>query len=125
MVPKGAPPKGAPDATCPITGRALRQDSLTGRLQPATPYQSEDNPSGLNDRIKAKGYNPDAYMAFDGAIPELAYLLVDGQRVAKIEPARDRGKFGGWQIVPLAGVQNIGILSIWEMPEQYDLEWCV
>ena len=111
---------------CPVTGRPVRSETLNGRWQPVEPYSSGENPEGLNARIRAAGYNPDAYMAFDGAVPVLAYLVVNGERVASIEPARDRGRFGGWQVVPAEGQgQKTFLGRRWDMPDAYDIEWVV
>ena len=101
----------------------MTQSMLNGYLQPEEAYSSYENPDGLNERIRAAGYNPDAFMMQDGAIPVLAYIIVDGERVAKIEPSRNRGRFGGWQIVPIAGMEKIGILTRWEMPAKYTIKW--
>lgn len=125
MIPKGTPPTTNAAPLCPITGRRLRQSILNARLQPAEPYESKDNPAGLNERIRAAGYNPEAYMLQDGAIEVLAYIVAGGERVATIEPSRNRGRFGGWQIVPMAGVEEVGIISKWEMPAEYELKFLV
>ena len=111
---------------CPVTGRKLRHEMLNGRWQPVERYNSSANPAGLNDRIRAAGYNPDAFMAFDGAVPVLAYLIVNGERVASIEPSRDRGRFGGCQVVPAEGQgEKMFMGRRWDMPDAYDIEWVI
>lgn len=127
MVPKGSAPTFESKVTCPITGKAMVRNLLNGRFQPETPYRADENPEGLNARIEAAGYDPNAYMEFERAVPRLAYIVSAGERVAEITPARDRGKFGGWQIVPLSGTTPTfgGIGERWEMPAEYSIEWCI
>jgi hypothetical protein len=112
---------------CPITGKPMRMNSLNGHYQPEQPYSSAENPPGLNERIEAAGYNPQAFMAFDNAVNVLAYMVSEGVRVAAIQPARDRGRFGGWQVVPMVGATETygGIGATWQPPETYELEWTI
>ena len=109
---------------CPVTGRPMVSNLLNGYLQPETLYSSDENPEGLNQRIEDAGYNPSAYMGFDGAIPVLAYIIVDGERIARVEPCRDRGRFGGWQVIP-ESPGKVGIIHSFTMPEFYEIEWQV
>lgn len=110
---------------CPITGKPMRWESMNGRYQPAEPYSSSENPAGLNERIEAAGYNPRAFMEFDGAIPVLAYLVRGGERVAEVFPARDRGRFGGWQVKFYAAEKGYWFYT--ERPETAfeSIEWLV
>lgn len=110
--------------TCPITGKKLVENAISGNFQPASSYDSDENPSGLNDRIKAAGYNPDAFYIKDNAVPSLAEIIVDGKVIAKIEPSRNRGRFGGWQIVPLNKERN-GILLRAEIPKEYEIRYLI
>lgn len=109
---------------CPVCGQPMEANLavLAHKAPMSDPgkFAKADMPDDLKEALLDNGFNPDAFYLHDGAIEVLAIVVDDKDNILfKLQPARDRGRFGGWLITADTG----DLVEAREAIEKYGWLW--